>query len=293
MTLHTYLNVWLQTYIDTKKAANTGKSYRSAIKHLSPGILAAELENIGAIDLQREVNTLEASYPRQAQILYTVLSAALKRAVKLRYIQANPVELMDKPAHKAREAEYLHPAEALAYVREAEKKAAGPLLILMITIGLRRNEARGLQNGDLDAEGILHIRRQRTRDGVSGLKSSASRRDLPLPDNLRTFFSGPAGEWVVDVSEKSLRTQHRSVLRAIGIDRCVTLHGLRHTCATLAITNDIPLAQVSKMLGHAHFQLTVDLYTHADTKIMGRCTRVINNYFFPSYIGKGARLEIV
>lgn len=293
MTLKSYLDLWLATYIDPKKAKNTGKSYRFALAHLSPEITGAEITEIQPIRMQKEINDLEAVFPRQAQILHTALRAAMKRAVKLDYIDGNPMDKVDAPGHKPKKAEYLHQEEAFAYVREAQKQPAGALLVLMLCLGLRRNEARGLCCGDIDQEGVLHIRRQRTREGTADLKSEASRRDLPVPEPLRRFFIGAPDAWVMDVSEKSLRTQHRRTLSAIGCDRNVTLHGLRHSCATLALANGVQLAQISKLLGHAHFQLTADLYAHADLVMLRRCTNVLYGSISAHQMEEGARLEIV
>ena len=293
MTLGEYLDTWLKTYIEPKKAKNTANSYKSALKHLSANIQMTEIGLLEAIRIQQEINELEAVFPRQAQILYTVLSAALKRAKKLHYIQENPMEAVDPVQHAPAKADYLRPEEARAYIQAAKSCPAGCLLVLMLCLGLRRNEARGLRCGDLDDEGILHISRQRTRNGEAPLKSAASVRDLPLPTVLLSYFQGSTEDWVCDVSEKSLRTQHRQVLRAIGCERRVTLHGLRHTCATMAILNNIPIAQVSKLLGHAHFSLTVDLYTHADLLMVRRCTNVISGFIFSHPMEQGARLEVV
>ncbi len=294
MTLKSYLDLWLETYIDPKKAANTGRAYRYALAHLSPVITEAELLDLQPIRLQKEVNALEAIYPRQSQIMYTALRAALKRAVKLGYLAGNPMDKVDAPAHKPRTAEYLRKEEAFAYIRAAQQQPAGALLVLMLCLGLRRNEARGLCCGDLDQDGILHVQRQRTRNGTAArLKSAASMRNLPVPVPLRSFFDGPEGQWVRDVSEKSLRTQHRRTLSAIGCDKNVTLHGLRHSCATLALANGVQLAEISKLLGHAHYSLTVDLYAHADLVLLRRCTNVIYGSISAHQMERGARLEIV
>ena len=43
----------------------------------------------------------------------------------------------------------------------------------------------------------------------------------------------------------------------------ITLHGLRHTCATLLIAARVPVNLVSKRLGHAKTSITSDIYAHA------------------------------
>ena len=228
MLLTAYLETWVDTYIAPRRAPNTVKAYRYALAHLSDSIGGTDLSDVDALTLQREINDLAAAYSRQAQIMYTALNAALKKAVKLRMINENPMEYVDAPEHEKTETEILDPAECQAYITAALDEPAGPLLVMMLLLGLRRNEARGLRCGDMDEEGILHLRHQRTREGLGPLKSKSSRRDLPVPEALRTFFSGQPGAFVVDVSEKSLRTQHRRTLSRIGVVKRVTLHGLRH-----------------------------------------------------------------
>lgn len=290
MTLEAFLETWLETYIEPKRAANTVRAYRFALAHLSDQVRRTELAHVDALTLQREINRLAASYSRQAQLLFVALRCALRRAYRLQLIERNPMDTVDPPTHTAREISVLDPAEAAAYMRQAAGTRCGPLLILMLCLGLRRNEARGLRFGDLDDQGILRIRWQRIGDALAPLKSRASRRDIPVPEPLRALFQGPDGEYLVDVSENTLRRAHLAVLRAIGIDRRITLHGLRHTCATLGIASGAELITVQKLLGHAHFQLTADLYCHPATSVLTAATARIYN----SCAGfLGARLEIV
>ena len=289
MTLHDFLGMWLETYIAPKRAAKTVQAYRYALAHLSPGILAEDLRQLSPIALQREINQLSAVYSRQAQLMFQALRSALKRAYRLELIDRNPMDRVDPPTHQAKEAKTLTAAEAAAYLRECGKQPAGPLLALMLCLGLRRNEARGLRCADLDGEGVLHVRNQRGKGGVLPLKTAASRRDLPVPGPLRAHFRGDGGAWVVDVSESELRRQHLRVLAAIGVEG-ITLHGLRHTAATLAAAEGIPLATLQHFLGHRHFTTTADFYIHANLSALYRCTSGLYNVLDP---GDGARLEIV
>jgi integrase len=42
----------------------------------------------------------------------------------------------------------------------------------------------------------------------------------------------------------------------------ITPHDLRHTYATLALRSKVPVAVVSKTLGHARISITLDIYRH-------------------------------
>jgi integrase len=51
--------------------------------------------------------------------------------------------------------------------------------------------------------------------------------------------------------------------------RRITLHGLRHTSATLLLQQGIPAKVVSERLGHANISITLDTYSHV-LPTMGR-----------------------
>lgn len=289
MKLGEYLALWLKTYIIPKRATKTVDAYRYALAHLSADIREAEIGTISPMDIQTEVNQLAAVYPRQAQLMFQALRSALKRAERLEMIGRTPMDRVDPPSHIAAEIRPLTAAEAAAYYRECLTVPGGILLASMLILGLRRNEARALRFGDMDPDGVLHVRHQRTKDGLAPLKSRASRRDLVVPEALRTHFVGHDGQYLVDISETSLRRQHLHVLARIGVTG-ITLHGLRHTAATLASAGGVPLATLQHQMGHRHVSTTADFYIHPNLVALAQCSYVVYNSVNRPY---GARLEIV
>ena len=292
MTLWQYLCLWLDTYVQPKRSKKTVDAYRYALAHLGPEIRTTDLAGLTPLQLQREINSLAGVYSRQAQLMFIALRAALARAVRLGMISASPMDICDPPAHQKRDIDYLTQPEAAAYLAAAWEDPKGPLLILMLCLGLRRNEARAIRAGDLGADGVLRIRHQRTADGLAPLKSRASRRDIPVPEPLRAIFEGQVGEYLVDCSETALRRSHLAVLAKCGIDRRITLHGLRHTCASLAVQSGSQLVAVQRLLGHSRFGVTADVYVHLDQGMMKNTTLSLFSFVAAPY-GVGARLEIV
>lgn len=295
MKLEDFLNLWIETYYQApRRAPRTVSAYRYALAHLSPEILAAKLEDLTPLQLQREINSLAALYSRQGQILHSALHAALRQAVRLGMLRINPMDQVDRPEHEKREIAVMNGPEAAAYLAAARESAdpRAVLLILMLCLGLRRNEARALRPDDLDADGILHIRHQLAPEGLAPLKSASSRRDIPVPEPLRSFFRGQEGEYLVPCSENGLRRVHLAILAQAQIPARVTLHGLRHTAATMAITQGAELVTVQQLLGHRHYTLTADLYIHPSMPALTKTTSVI--YHGIGQNGRiGARLEIV
>jgi len=263
------------------------------LNHLSEAIRETPVDQLTPFHLQREINALARHYSRQAQLLFVALHSALDKAVKTRLIDRNPMDQCEKPGHEKADISYLTPEEAAAYLQIAIREPKGQLLALMLCLGLRRNEARGLVPEDLGADGVLRIRRQRTKNGLAPLKSRSSKRDIPVPEPLRAFFRGQVGVYLCDCSETTLRRAHLAILAQCGIDRRVTLHGLRHSCATLAMQSGSPLTTIQRLLGHAHFDLTADTYIHVDLRALTQTTGNIFAFISAPNYGDGARLEIV
>lgn len=59
----------------------------------------------------------------------------------------------------------------------------------------------------------------------------------------------------------------------------VNFHGLRHTSATLLIGKNIDIATVSRRLGHANISTTLNIYTHALSKIDRTASDTLDNLF--------------
>ncbi len=55
--------------------------------------------------------------------------------------------------------------------------------------------------------------------------------------------------------------QFASIVKAAKV-RPITFHGMRHTCATLLLQAGVPVHVVSRRLGHARVEVTLDVYAH-------------------------------
>lgn len=60
-------------------------------------------------------------------------------------------------------------------------------------------------------------------------------------------------------------THLKTITRLAGIQKHVTFHVSRHTCATLFLSNNVPIESVSKMLGHTNIK-TTQIYARITNK---------------------------
>lgn len=56
--------------------------------------------------------------------------------------------------------------------------------------------------------------------------------------------------------------------------RVITIHGLRHTHATLLLEAGVSPKIISERLGHASIQITLDLYSHVTDKMEKKASEI-------------------
>lgn len=179
------------------------------------------------------------------------------------------------------------PAEVALIVQHAPSLLYQVLFTIVAVMGLRVGEATALRWPDLD-ESWLHVRHTLAWKGTRSVKdgerlwslwapkSARGVRDLPIPKGVALLLKKwrlacpPTDEgWVFPNEDGG--PKHRSViyhqglvpaLKKAQLKRRVTIHSLRHVCASDLIERGRPLTEVQKILGHEDAATTARLYTH-------------------------------
>ena len=264
---------WYQEYLrlyKRKLAEKTQESYTRLNALISPIIGTKELEAITPDDIQTAIISAEETAGcSQAQLVYTLLHAAFRRAVRSGHIRQSPVEAVDKPDHEGKQGRAIEGADWQLLAPIIRESVAFSLACFA---GLRRGEVLGLRRGDIDLEaGLIRIERQRVR--VRGQlvtappKSSAGVRIVPISPELAPILTKavryllPAA-YLVPISPETLGRRWNTAQKAAGIKAPYRFHDLRHTYATRLVLEGINLRVLQYVIGHADYQLTVSTYTH-------------------------------
>ena len=295
MDLGTWLDTWLSLYImGGSLAPSTKAMYRRAVQAVPPDLRGVQLTSLSALDLLPWLLKVAKTHPRAAQLDRIMLSRALKVAAKLQLCRPDLVDRDTVPElpHTAAKAAVLTAEEASRYLEAARSSPAFVLLALCLC-GLRRGEALGVRRQDIDFKAqTVAIVGQRIRiDGeylYTKPKSRTSVRTLRLPAWLvEAIAAQPAtvGGWIVDTTPERLAAAHKATLKRAGIRVPVTLHGLRHTFATLSAASGIPMKQLQQAMGHAKFQLTADTYADHLPPVSETATRLWKEHDWKSCVG--------
>ena len=59
----------------------------------------------------------------------------------------------------------------------------------------------------------------------------------------------------------------------------IRFHDLRHSCASIMLSNGVPMKQIQEWLGHADFGTTANIYSHLDYKTKQNSANTISNLF--------------
>jgi integrase len=177
------------------------------------------------------------------------------------------------------EVEVLEPAE-VHHLLDAVPPEYYPIFLAAVCTGMRPGELLGVQWGDLDeASRQIHVRRTVWRGGFYVPKTKRSKRKIdvgdqllgvlarwrrerygeaaPPPDAL-IFPGGDGGPLDLDAVRKRV---WGPALAKAGL-RHVRIYSLRHTFASMLISQGENIKYISTQLGHASVQITLDRYGH-------------------------------
>lgn len=220
------------------------------------------------------------------------ISSVLSTAVQWQIIASNPCDRIKPPKTEKKETEFLDNEQAAQLLEALQKEPIlyRALYTLILYTGMRREEACGLAWSDINFEhDLIDINKASIYVSGKGVfdddtKNRSSRRTIKVPapamELLRAYKAAQSAErlklgdkwensgkvftsWNGKPIHPSTVTNHfRAIIQKNNLPP-VTVHGLRHTNATLMIYNGTNIKTVSARLGHADVSTTGDIYAHA------------------------------
>jgi integrase len=291
-----YLERWLKDSVEGNVRSRTLSNYQMHVRrHIVPALGGIQLKNLTPAHVQGLYRQkLDSGLaPSSVRYIHAVLHRALKQALRWGLVPRNVSDAVDIPKLVNEEVDALSPDEARALLAAARGDHLEALYVVSVTCGLRRGEILGLRWTDLDL-GEARVRTlrvarqlQRLRDG-SGLRFVAPKggkgRTIRLPplavEALKTqrvrqaeekLKAGPlyedgglvfATEIGTPLEPSNIdRRGFKPLLKRVGL-RDIRFHDLRHTCATVLLSEGVNPKLVQELLGHADIKLTLGTYSH-------------------------------
>lgn len=248
---------------------------------------------------------------------FRTLSAILGKAYEWEIIDENPCKRVKSPAKPQSDVQALQLEDVqkiITKLPEYHDPRARMLILLLLNTGIREAEAAGLEWRDIDFERSM-ISITRTSQYIPGKgmiestpKSKSSVRKIPISYDLAEEFrryrewqdseirrldelyEGKKGEearlfttWEgKPILDSTLRSWLRKFLAWCGVPH-VSVHGLRHTFASILIANGTDPRTAAALLGQSSPALVMNVYANPQNEAKSRAIRRLNGL----YIGDG------
>ncbi|MHB8859795.1 MAG: tyrosine-type recombinase/integrase [Thermoleophilia bacterium] len=296
-TVGQYLGKWLVS-IKRNIGQRTFETYREIVeKHLIPSLGSILLVDLDPLDIDEyytyalEAGRLDGKGGLSARSVnhhHRLLHGALEQALRWGLINRNPADAVRAPKPVGKEMSVLSNEQLAQLLKAAKGSRAYMAILLAATTGARRGEVLALRWADLDLQsGKAVIRRslQLTETGISFKepKTRQSSRVVTLPmftiGSLKEHRKRQAEDMLLlgaqykdfglvcaqkdgtPINPASLSKHFLAIVRKTGIPH-VRFHDLRHTHASILLSQGINPKVVSERLGHSSVSVTLETYSH-------------------------------
>lgn len=292
ITLGEWLDYWMNNVIIPNREATTVYGYNNIIsKHIKPAIGKTEIQNLKPKDIQQYFTHLLNEKGLKNNTIRKhrdLLKTALELAVKQDIILNNPMSKVEPPKTNKAEIGFYNADQLIELIELAKGSNVEIIIVLGAYLGLRRGEICGLKWLDIDFENkVINIQKTRTAAGSKivekGTKNESSHRKVYVSEYvvealLKTKANQEeyrkllgckykdSGYVVTNEYGHPRRPNYVSDLVTQFVEKnnlCkITLHGLRHSFASICNSSGLSLYDIGKALGHSSTSTTDKVYTH-------------------------------
>lgn len=283
---------------------------------LKPYFGNMRIRNITALDIRQWLTSQERSTGSTTKgklsdnskgVYFRTLSAILGVAVRWDILDDNPCRRIPTPKNRQSKVKALQKEDFDHLITKIDgyKECRAVMLIYLISLtGIRESEAAGLKWQDIDFEKrVIRIEREvmyipKIGMRVTTPKSASSIREVFIPNKLCVKLKEYQARQANDISDSGNMYHdegyviaqidgspvHPSTIRKWiknAFEYCdvpyITVHGLRHTYASLLIANGVDPRTAAAQLGHSSPAITMNIYANPQNEAKRRAANLFDD----------------
>ncbi|MFI3326618.1 MAG: site-specific integrase [Clostridia bacterium] len=231
---------------------------------------------------------------------HAIIHKCLKYATRLEVISRNPAENVVLPKVEKYHGDYYNADEIRMLLEVCKDTELETVVFLTQYYGLRRSEVLGLRWSSINFEektlkvenALVQVPTGNGKTELissSSLKTDSSYRTLPLLDIVEkhlkallvkregniNFYGNTYDRQYEDyiclfddgriISPNFITSKFPRILKTNNL-RKIRFHDLRHSCASLLVSQGVQMKDIQVWLGHNNLATTADIYSHIDFK---------------------------
>lgn len=268
----------LDMYVDSLKGytlEETRNDKLSLADRYLDSLFSLNVRNIKKSDiiaLKNKIADLDRSIVVKNKILRLVKSVSKFGAEVYDYPDfAKFLKVFPKTSNDVKEMMIISPSDFNLAMEQVSNEVYKRFLTFLYHTGMRRGEAMALKKSNIsiiDGRYYARIENSVRRNDLKSLKNPHSKRTILL-DNVSCEAIKPLleleGDYIFGENEPlsgtTISRQFDNALSKVGLPH-YRVHDLRHSFVSNAILNGIDIVSVSKYVGHANIERTLNTYSH-------------------------------
>lgn len=299
--LYKYYERWIKVYKEGAVRNSTMKKYLLTLSWIRKLVPKIKLKDINRITYQEIINKYAERHERQSTMdFHHQLKASIMDAVDEGLILKDPTRktIIKGKTPRDKKEKYLNQFELQKLIGDLdlnENINFDWLIYLIAKTGLRFSEALAITPKDFDFQhqslNIDKTWNYKESGGFEATKNKSSERKIQLDWQTIIKFSEVLKDKEIDKPIFTYKKIYNSTINDLLRRHCnnvnipiISIHGLRHTHASILLYSGVSIASVAHRLGHASMTTTQKVYIHiiqelenTDIDKIMRALTILNN----------------
>lgn len=297
-TLSQIYDLWSRSHFENLSSSGA-QSYKSAYKYLA-GIQNRKIRELKTADYQSCIDICAEKHGRaQCDKVKQICSQLCKFAMQNDVIDKNYAQFLKLPKPNSKSEKEVFTAEEITLLWQNSDDKRAQIILFMIYMGYRIGEVVRIKKSDINFDKNYIVGGIKSETGKNRVVPicnprilefvkewyNQSETEMLINDTVeglrdKTFYPMLAELCIIDPPTlKEYKNKQGKVYKREWVyNSRLTPHCTRHTFATLGKLSGVQPEDLQKLIGHASYETTADIYIHEDIETLQKAMSKLQNF---------------